>query len=117
MKKKVFILLGIIIIAVIIGIFVSMYINDKSKYDFEIERVTEINYNILYKDNKYGVINRNGDVIVEPIYNIVQIPNPSKDVFICMGEYNSEQKEYEVKVLNANGEELYQDYEISLGSK
>ncbi len=111
MKKKVFILLIIIIIAIVAGIFVTKYLNDKSKYDFEIERVTEINYNILYKDNKYGVINRNGDIIVEPVYNIVQIPNPSKDIFICMGEYNSEQKEYDVKVLNSNGQELYQEYE------
>lgn len=111
MKKKVFILLVITIIAVVLGIFITMYFINKSKYDFEIEKVTEINYNIIYKDNKYGVINRNGDVIVEPVYNIIQIPNPSKDVFICMGEYNSNEKEYEIKVLNERGEELYQDYE------
>lgn len=111
MKKKVFILLIIIIIAIVAGVFVTNHLKDKAKYDFEIEKVTEINYNILYKDNKYGVINRNGEVIVEPIYNIVQIPNPSKDIFICMGEYNSEQKEYDVKVLNSNAQELYLEYE------
>lgn len=110
MKKKVVILLVFIIVAIITGIFVTNYLKDKAKYDFEIERVTEINYNILYKDKKYGVINRNGDIIVEPVYNIVQIPNPSKDIFICMGEYNSEQKEYDVKVLNSKGEKLYQEY-------
>ena len=111
MKKKIFILLGIVIIAIILGVFTKMYLEDKSKYDFEIEMVTEINYNILYKDNKYGVINKNGEIVVEPIYNIIQIPNPSKDVFICMGEYNSERKEYEIKVLDENAQELYQEYE------
>lgn len=109
-KKNVFILLGIIAV-VVIAIWGVIYFNNKSKYDFEIEKVTQINYNVLYKDEKYGVINREGNIVVEPIYDIIQIPNPSKDVFICMGEYNAEQKEYQIKVLNSNGEELYQEYD------
>lgn len=109
-KKNVFILLGIVAIIAIIAVFAVIYFINKSKYDFKIEKVTEINYHVIYKDNKYGVINREGNIVVEPSYDILQIPNPSKDIFICMDEYNAEQKEYQIKVLNSRGEELYQGY-------
>lgn len=110
-KKNVFMLLVIIAVIIIIAIFMTIYFMNKSKYDFDIEKVTEFNYHIINRDKKYGVINREGNVIVEASYDIIQIPNPSKDVFICMNEYNVEQKEYKVKVLNEKGEELYQEYD------
>lgn len=110
-KKKLFILLAIIIIIAMLIIFTTIYLIDKSKYDYKIEKITQIDYNIINEDERYGVIDRNGNVIVEPIYDIIQIPNPSKDVFICMYEYNVEEKEYKVKVLNAKQEEIYQGYD------
>lgn len=108
-KRKVFILL-MIIVAIIIAIFTVNYFINKAKYDIKIEEVKEINYHIIYEDDKYGVINREGKIIVEPIYDIIQIPNPSKAVFICMSNYDKEQKEYEIKVLNEKSEELYTEY-------
>lgn len=110
-KKKLFILLGIIVVIIIVAIFTAIYFINKSKYDFDIVKVTQIDYNTINQNDRYGVINRNGDIIVEPIYDIIQIPNPSKDVFVCMYEYSTEQREYKVKVLNAKGEELYQGYD------
>ena len=110
-KKSKLIVLGIMVVIIIIAIGVTIYWIDKSKYDFEITRVTQIDYHVLHQNNQYGVINRNGDVVVEPTYAVIQIPNPSKDIFVCMYDYNGEQKEYRTKVLNSNGEELYQGYE------
>ena len=111
-KKKLIIILSIVVAIIIVAtVLITIYIKNKSKYDFEIERVTEINYNIINSKDRYGVIDREGNVVVEPIYDIVQIPNPSKDIFVCMYEYNVEKREYKVKVLNAKGNELYPGYD------
>lgn len=110
-KKKIFIIVGIIVIIAVIVIGIAMYLIDKSKYDFEITKVTQIDYHVLHQKNQYGVINRNGEIVVEPTYDVIQIPNPSRDIFICMYDYSSEQKEYHTRVLNSKGEELYQEYD------
>lgn len=110
-KKNIFIIIGIVILIAIIAISVAMYVTNKSKYDFEISKVNQIDYHVLYKNRQYGVINRKGEVVVEPIYDIIQIPNPSKDVFICMHDYNVEAQEYQTDVLNRKGEKIYQGYD------
>ena len=109
-KKKLFSILTIIII-IVAFILIGSYLLEKSKYDYEIVKVEQINYYIMNKEDRYGVINKEGEIIVEPVYDIVQIPNPSKDIFICMYEYDVEKKEYKVKVLNEKGEAIYQEYE------
>ena len=109
-KKSVFIILTIVILIVIAIAGVSIYFNNKSKYDFEITKVTQINYHVINENNKYGVIDRNGNVVVEAKYDVVQIPNPSKDIFICLHDYNSEDRDYSSDVLNSKGEKLYQEY-------
>lgn len=113
MKKKALIIILSIVIAIIIVAIVltAVYLENKSKYDFEIEKITEINYNIINSQDRYGVIDRYGNVVVEPIYDIIQIPNPSKDIFVCLYEYNVEKREYKAKVLDAKGNELYSGYD------
>ncbi len=110
MKKKVLIIVVIAVILGVIGTLLTLYFIDRAKYVYDIEKVTEINYNIINKNDRYGVIDRQGNVLVDPIYDIIQIPNPSKPIFICMSNYNVENKEYETKVLNDKGEELYTEY-------
>lgn len=110
-KKGAFIVLIIIILIGIAVVGVSIYFNNKAKYDFEITRVTQINYHVINENNKYGVIDCDGNVVVEAKYDVVQIPNPSKDIFICLYDYNSEEKDYSSDVFNSKGEKLYQEYE------
>lgn len=113
-KKKVIKIL--IIIFIIIAILAAttitiLYFIKKSKFDYQISNVEEYNYSILYRDDKYGVINKEGEIVVEPTYINVQIPNPSKPLFICMSEYNQELGEYENKVLNENKEQILTTYD------
>ncbi len=110
-KKSIFIIVGIIVVIALIAIGITIYLVDKSKYDFEIAKVTQIDYHVLHEDNQYGVINRNGEIVVKPEYDIIQIPNPSKDIFICMHDYHAEEKEYETDVLNSKREKIYQEYD------
>ena len=98
-KKKIFIILGIIIL-VIISICVIINRNKNNNLEYQIEEVKEIDYMVFMENNKYGVINRNGEIIVSPYYDEIQIPNPSKSLFICMYDYDVEKNQYKIKVLN-----------------
>lgn len=111
MKKKKLIIIGILIL-IIIAIVVSLiiYFSNRAKYVFDVEYVSNIEYNTVEVDNKYGVIDRKGNIVIEPTYNVIQIPNPSKPVFICMSNYNTETKEYETKVLNDRKEQVITGY-------
>lgn len=101
MNKK-FIIILIILIIAISTIFIVK--NQKSKYDYETVKITSFEYFTLISNEKHGVINKNGDIIIKPVYTDIIIPNPEKDIFFC---YNDEN----VEALNSKGEKLYTDFE------
>ena len=111
MKKKKLIIIGILIL-IIIAIVVSLiiYFSNRAKYIFDVEYVSNIEYNTVKVEDKYGVIDGKGNIVIEPTYNVIQIPNPSKPVFICMSNYNTETKEYETKALNDKKEQVITGY-------
>ncbi len=112
MKKKIIIttiLLSISVIVAIVGICIK---NNIEKYNYHIEEITSIDYMKICENNKFGVINKNGDVIVRPIYDEIDIPNPSKPLFICMYNYNEEKQQYNIKVLNEKSEQILYQYVI-----
>ena len=110
MRKK--LLICIIPIVLIIGIIVILMNNNKKKYQYEIEKLETINYFLFVENNKYGVIDRDGKVIVEPCYDIIEIPNPSKDLFICKNNYDTNRKEYSVQVFNKDKKQILYQYYI-----
>ena len=103
-------ILIVIMTIIALSVFIVLHFNNKAKYDYQIEKISQIDYHIINKEDRYGVIDRQGNIIVEPIYDIVQIPNPSKDVFVCMYDYSIEEKEYKVKVFNKESEQIYKEY-------
>ena len=110
MKKRK--LIFIIILLIIIGIIVIFrQTQENKKRQYSVEQITEYKYFQLYENNKMGVINTNGQTIIEPIYDSIQIPNPSKDIFICLYDYNAQTEEYKTKVLNEKNEEIYTKFQ------
>ena len=109
MKGKMKWIIGIIIIAMIV--VATVVIMNEMQFAYKIEEVKEINYVTLVQGGKYGVIDKTGNIIIEPTYNGIQIPNPSKPVFICIGEYDKETKEYDMKAFNDKKEQLFSEYE------
>lgn len=106
MKRK-FIIRNIIIVILLIAVIVGVsyyYINQNSK-KYEIAKVEQYNYFVLKQDDLSGVIDRNGNKIIETEYDDVKIPNPEKAIFICY-------KNNETKVLNANKEEILKDDKV-----
>lgn len=100
MKKS-----GIVVfILLIIAVGVSIYAATRQKKEYKVEEIKAINYHILYKDEKMGVIDNNGDIIIDPIYQYIQIPNPEKDIFVCIEQEKN-------IVLNSRKEKLFENYD------
>ncbi len=106
-NKKLLIVVFLIILIVAIGIIAKVVLDNK-KYDISLEEVNEENveYFVLQKDNKYGVINKNGQVVVEPQYEGLKIPNPTKDIFICAVDIDGDTW----KAINEKNEQLWSNY-------
>ena len=105
-KKKKFIKVAEIclILLCLIGIFFLVkHFKNKNK-EYELEKITSWKYFTIVENNKMGVIDNKGNVIIEPNYNTIQIPNPTKDVFICINDD-------ETKVVNEKGEESFKNFE------
>ena len=96
------VIIAVLIIAIIVG--VSAYFIYQNGKKYEIEEVKQYNYFSLRKDNLFGVIDRSGNIIIEPTYDDVKIPNPEKPVFVC---YEGDS----TKVLNERKEEILTDYD------
>jgi len=104
--KKAMILIFILAIILIIAAVIYNYL----KMKYEVEEVLEEKYLILVQDEKVGVADKEGNVIIDPQYIEVQIPNPSKAIFVCFYDYNWDTGEYRTKVINEQGTELFTKY-------
>ena len=104
------IMLIIIAITLIIGIIITVKII-QSHQKVKLEEITEYSYFMTTINEKSGIIDKTGKTIIEPNYENIQIPNPSKPIFICLYDYNTETREYNSKVLNAQGKEILSKYE------
>lgn len=72
----------------------------------------EYEYFTVYSENKWGVINQEGEIVIQPSYQeMIIIPDKTKDVFICMYNVNEETGEYKTKVINSQNEEIFTNYE------
>ena len=104
--KKTYIIL--IIVILIVALATGLYfLYNKIKEDekkYEVEEVKEYNFFAFRTENKYGIIDKKGNPIIEAKYINVTIPNPEKAVFICEDENKK-------IVFNDKNEEIFADYE------
>lgn len=79
----------------------------------EREKVTkDYEYFALYANNKWGVINQDGEEVIKPSYQeMIIIPNKEKDVFICTYNINEETGTYQTKAMNSKNEQILTGYE------
>jgi len=102
MKKSTVIKLIIALIIVMILFWMTLnFLKNKN----EQEEGLQYNYFILFKNEKMGVIDKNANIIIEPDFDNIIIPNPSKDVFVCS------KNEEKTSFLNKNSEELFLNFE------
>lgn len=97
------IVIAILILLGIVAIGVSCIMNEQGR-GYEIETIKQYNYFILKQEDKYGVIDKKGNRIIEPQYSDIKIPNPEKAVFVCYEGENT-------KVFNERKEEILTEYQ------
>lgn len=103
-SKKNIVIIGIIIV-VIISIILGIYLyKDYQNKQYEVEEIVSYLYYPIYENGKMGVIDTKGNIVVEPVYDTVDIPNPGRAVFICL-------KEDKVIVQNNQKETLFEKFE------
>lgn len=106
MNKKGYIIIGIILVLIVFAITCSKIISNKEKIDkdYELLEVSNYTYFPLEVSGKYGVIRRDGTVVIPAEYDFVQVPNQDKEIFIVVSEGK-------YKVLNASKQELYVNFD------
>lgn len=105
--KKVFAVI-IAIIVIIMGIAIVRELITKAKDT----KISIVDYYSLYADNKWGILDSEGNTIIEPMYQeMLIVPDKTKDVFLCIYDVNEETGEYKTKVINSKNEEIYTQYD------
>ena len=100
--KKILIAVAVVIIIILAVFFIRNRINTP-KFDYEITNIEKYNY-VKYSENeKYGIIDKDGNTIIEAKYKNIIIPNPEKDIFICYTDEKS-------IVLNSKNETVFDEY-------
>ena len=107
MKKVLAVIIALaVIIMAVIGI--GKLISGGAKTE---DRAVANQYFAVYTDDKWGVINSKGEIVIEPEYEeAIIIPDNSKDVFICTYNVDYETGSYNSKVINSKGEEVVTGY-------
>lgn len=110
-KGLIIILVVIFLVAIISGIVFLRIKQNNSKYNFELTTISksDVKYYVLKSKEKFGVIDTNGKVIIEAKYADVQIPNPTKGVFLCCQDLNGDDINY--KAFDENGNQILTQYE------
>ena len=105
MKRTFRIWVSIIVIVAIIAIAsISYFFIKRNSRKYEIAQISNYEYFTLKKNDNYGVIDKNQNIVVEPNYTEIKIPNPEKAVFACY-------QNNEIKFFNNQKEQLFTQYE------
>lgn len=71
-----------------------------------------LGYFPVYTGDKWGVIDTNGDFVINPIYSeMIIVPDNKRDIFICTYDMNLEKDTYKVKVVNKNNQDIFTNYD------
>ncbi|MBP3707260.1 MAG: WG repeat-containing protein [Clostridia bacterium] len=103
--KKVFAVIVTIVVIVMFVIGIKKLLKKENPIT---EYFTENAYFTIYENGKWGVVNSKGETIINAEYNdMIVIPDPKRDVFICTYEVNYSDGTYKTKAVNANNAQLY----------
>ena len=100
-----------VVVAIIVIIMFIIAIKDLLKSDSSSNNLVSTSYFLINENNKWGVIDNNAKIIIEPTYEeAIIIPNNKQDIFICTYNVNYEEGRYEIKVLDSKRKEIFTEY-------
>ncbi len=106
MKKVFAVIIAILVIIMSILMIKGIFSNKNTK------KISSLSYFSFYKDNKWGIIDSNGNVVIDPSYKeMIVVPNNKTAVFLCTYDVNYETGEYKTKALNEKNEEIFKNYD------
>lgn len=106
-KKVAATIIAIIVIIMVIISLKNLFTDNKSVPVMTVQT----SYFTVYDNDKYGVIDNNGNTIIGLDYDeYIVIPDKTKDLFICTYDVDYENETYKTKVLNSSGTEILTDY-------
>lgn len=109
MKKVFGVFIGILLIVLCVFGIRKLLEKDTKSIAGKIENVY---YYTIYDNGKWGVVNSYGEIIVKPNYDeMIVIPDPAQDLFICTYDVNYENGTYKTRVINAKAKEVIKDYD------
>lgn len=106
--KKVF----AVIVAFIVVIMFIIIITGILTKDKEQAKIASKDYVVIFQNNKWGVMESNGNIVIDPSYQeMITIPNSKNDVFLCIYDVNYQTGDFKTKALNSKNEEIFTQYE------
>ena len=106
-KKVVAVALAVVLIVLFMIAMKNLAGSDSSSH-----HLVSTTYFLFNQDNKWGVIDHNSKIIIEPTYeDALIIPNNKKAVFLATYNANYEEGTYQTKVLDARGKEILTGYD------
>ena len=107
--KKVFAVIIAFLVIIMFGITINELLKDSPKTN---EKVFSLAYYTIYENEKWGVMDTKGNIIIEPTYEeMIIIPDNTKPVFICTENVNYENGTYTSKVVNEKNKTIYEEYD------
>ena len=101
-----------VFVAVIVIIMFIIAIKNLLNSDTSTKNLISSSYFLINENNKWGVIDNNSKIIIEPTYSdAIIIPDNKQDIFICTYNANYEDGTYETKVINSKGKEIFTEYD------
>ncbi len=101
-----------VIIAIIIIIMFIFYLKDLFSNKEPNARITSKSYFSIFQDGRWGVIDNEGNIVIDPAYEeMIVIPDAKTDIFLCTYDVNYEDGSYQTKALNAQNEEILTEYQ------
>lgn len=108
MKKVIATVIAFIVIIMIILSLKNLLTGEEKNK--EVSSLTT--YISVLEDNKWGVIDNKGNVIIDLTYDeMIIIPNRNEDVFVCTYDVDYNAETYNTKILDSKGNEILKEYE------
>lgn len=107
--KKVFAVIIALAVVIMVVIAISKLLSGGLGTE---EKIVANQYFAVYTNEKWGVINSKGDIIIKPEYEeAIIIPDSTKDVFLCTYDVNYIEGSYKSKVIDAKSKEIITGYD------
>ena len=104
--------IAVIVALIVIIMFIFIIKGILTKEEKTGNKIVSVSYFASFKDNKWGVINSEGNTVIDPSYQeMIIVPNSKNDVFLCTYDVNYDTGEYKTKVLNSKNEEIFKNYD------